>query len=33
TGGQHRSVWTVEQLGSRLADLGAIIRHRGLGYE
>ncbi|NCV60466.1 MAG: HPr(Ser) kinase/phosphatase, partial [Betaproteobacteria bacterium] len=33
TGGQHRSVWTVEQLGSRLADLGAIIRHRSLGYE
>ncbi len=30
TGGQHRSVWTVEQLGHRLADLGAIIRHRGL---
>ena len=30
TGGQHRSVWTVEQLGRRLADLGAIVRHRGL---
>jgi UPF0042 nucleotide-binding protein len=30
TGGQHRSVWTVEQLGHRLADLGAIIRHRSL---
>ena len=30
TGGQHRSVWTIEQLGRRLADLGAIVRHRGL---
>jgi len=33
TGGQHRSVWTVEQLGTRLADLGAIVRHRGLGRD
>ena len=30
TGGQHRSVWIIEQLGRRLADLGAIVRHRGL---
>jgi len=33
TGGQHRSVWAVEQLGQRLADLGAIVRHRGLVHD
>jgi len=30
TGGQHRSVWAVEQLAQRLADLGVLARHRTL---
>ena len=31
TGGQHRSVYMVEQLGRRFADHGAVVvRHREL---
>jgi UPF0042 nucleotide-binding protein len=30
TGGQHRSVWAVEQLVQRLGDLGVIARHRAI---
>lgn len=30
TGGQHRSVWAVEQLVQRLDDMGVIARHRAI---